>query len=122
MTTSATTFAAPATGDATVFLGSGSQPLNWVWLDRRRNLVARLSWRICKFTLPDMHACMGVPATGKAKTGNAYCLSYDGSGNKGNCDVLTLILEYPYAFNAGSPQAVGTTRTLTLSTVVGRRA
>lgn len=121
VTASAATFADQATGDAVVFLGSGSPPQNWVWLDRRRNLVARLSWRICQFTLPDMHACMGIPPTGKVKSGTPSCFSYSGSG-KGNCDVLTLILEYPYSFGNGTPQAVGTTRMLTLNTVVGRRA
>lgn len=119
LTSAAGTFTALATPDATVFLGTGSPPLNWVWLDRQRNLVARLSWRSCQFQLPDMHACFGVAASGKKnkQSGTPACYA-----NGGNCEMLTLILDYPYAFNGGAPQAVGTTRTLTLTTVVGRRA
>lgn len=125
-TTSASTFTAQATPDATVFLGAGSPPLNWIWLDRPRNLVARLSWIVCQIKSPDLQSCWTTATSGKAPkppggTTPFACYPYGGGGGSSPCELITAVLEYPYAFNAGSPQAVGTTRTLTLGTIVGRR-
>lgn len=122
-TASTSNFVSQATSGPQVFLGTGSPPLNWVWLDVSRNLVARLSWRTCTFKLPDLQSCWGYASgSGGGKgTSTPSCFSYSGAGN-GVCEMITAILEFPYNFSGGSPQAVGTTRTLTLSTVVGRRS
>ena len=129
-----------------VFLGaslpagtsSSTPPQNWVWLDQRRGLVARLSWTLCKIVKSnnDLQPCWGAATSSTAPPPAPVwvvpfaCAAYDGSrgwasssslGNSNPCELMIAVLEYPYAFNNGAPQAVGTTRTLTLSTIVGRR-
>ena len=123
-------FTAPASPDTLVWLyGTQSPPLNYVWLDRSRGLLARLSWSSCDVTDQTSSACWVTGGKPKPSTKTALCYGY-GGGN-GVCDLITMFLDYPYVLVAGVPTplvrgvatagATAPATTLTLSTVVGRR-
>ena len=76
---------------------------NLVWLDMEKDLTAQLSWTLVSlsdqcFPDPDEQTSVG-------------------------CQILTLYLDYPYRFTAGSPPtnvALDTVETISLQTIVGR--
>ena len=112
MTTSAATF---ATNDFLVWRksgGSSNLDRTYVWIDRNRNQMARLSW-----TATDI-----VTTVCTYGTADCRCFGYSGAAAaRDNCKVLTLYLEYPY-FYASSGTATPATRlrTITLKTLIGR--
>lgn len=97
--------------------GTGANTRNYVWLDQDRGILAQLSWS----ELP-MSQCGN--AGGNA-TSPCTCYAFSGSGNvNGNCLQLLLVLNYPFTIQGGvAGQMPGQTlKTLTLRTIVGRRA
>jgi prepilin-type N-terminal cleavage/methylation domain-containing protein len=121
-------FNAPAAPDTLVWLyGTQSPPLNYVWLDRSRGLLARLSWSSCDVTDLTSSACWVTGGKQKKSKNTATCYGY--GGGSGVCDLITMFLDYPYVLVGGVPTplvggvaSTGTApTTLTLSTVVGRR-
>ena len=136
LTASTSSFAATSSTDSLVWVsGSGAATQNFVWLDRPRAIMARLSWVACPLsavatgssgTLVDNTAavCWG---TTKASAPN-LCFAYDGTGGGTPCSLATLVLDYPYRLVNGVAVAESqlpgthlTPATLTLSTLVGRR-
>jgi prepilin-type N-terminal cleavage/methylation domain-containing protein len=123
-------FNAPAAPDSLVWLyGAQSPPLNYVWLDRSRGLLGRLSWSSCDVTDQTSTACWITGGKQKKSKNTATCYGY--GGGSGVCDLITMFLDYPYVLVGGIPTplvkgaatagATALLTTLTLSTVVGRR-
>ncbi|MBF0459897.1 MAG: prepilin-type N-terminal cleavage/methylation domain-containing protein [Magnetococcales bacterium] len=90
-----------------LYLGDTTSPdnsdRNVVWLDRDNRLVARLSWTLDTSSPP--------PA---------------GCAGTGGCQLLTLYLDYPYRFLAGTDPSktdppVYTVETVSVKTIVGQR-
>ncbi len=123
--------------DSTILVsGKDTTTQNFVWIDRARNIVGRLSWIACPIS--------GVTASGSSTaavcwgtssaTPSTSCLAYSkpkpsGSLNSdgASCHLLTLVLDYPYrALGSGVtdeallPGVHLPSSTLTLSTIVGR--
>ncbi len=126
-TTSPSSFAATSSSDALVLVyGSGTSTQDFVWLDRPRTIMARLSWVTCNVTGNTTAACWGGPGpAGVAST----CFAPAGGSAGAPCQLLTVVLEWPYRLVGGAPVADSTlaggrlaTGVLTLSTIVGRRA
>lgn len=80
---------------------------NIVWLDRERNIVAQISW-----LLEDM------PSTDPSVATDTPCKTT-------SCKRLTLLLDYPFRFDASATPpfqpTMGPIETITLQTIVGRR-
>jgi Tfp pilus assembly protein PilV len=100
--------------------GSFSSTRNYVWLDQNRGILGRISW------MEESLSLCGVAETGGQ---NIPCGCYSFSGFlgtilPGNCIELVLVLEYPFTVQSGAPVQMPnqTLRTITLSTIVGRRA
>lgn len=103
--------------------GTGLTMQNFVWLDRARTILARLSIVQC-------------PVTGTSPTGSATAAACWGNGAAAGtpsacysfaCSIATVILEYPYRWTGNAPVSESTlsgTRltptVLTLSSVVGQ--
>lgn len=128
--TTLSAFSAPAAPDTLVWLyGAQSPPLNYVWLDRSRGLLARLSWSSCDVTDQTSAACWVTGGKQTKSKNTATCYGYN--GGSGVCDLITMFLDYPYILVGGVPTPLvrGTASatqtasltTLTLSTIVGRR-
>lgn len=107
-----TSLAAFQASDTPVWLPGGSPPTNWVWLDRPRNLVANLSWVSCPVTDKLGAACWGQGG----KTGATSKCYRDVP-----CQLVTVVLTYPYRLAGSAATPLGATSTLTLSTIVGQR-
>jgi Tfp pilus assembly protein PilV len=109
VTSSAATFAGtdPKVWVHSNFLSSLNR--SYVWLDKGRNLMARLSW-VSTDIAPS-------PCT----TGSCVCRSFLGIGT-GSCRRISLFLEYPYRMVSGAPVAGSRIESVTLSTIVGRRS
>ena len=142
-TTSAATFSSATSTDSAVWIyGNGPTTQNFVWLDRLRNIMARLSWVACPLSAVPSPNGTGGPA-GSGLTGNTsavcwgstrasppnLCYAYDATPGGTPCSLVTLVLEYPYRLSGGVPVAESqyagshlTPTTLTLSTLVGRRS
>ena len=123
-----------ASDDPVWVVGTGTAARNYVWLDRGRNLAARISWTECDVSATTAATCWdGKPAkkTSPSAPGSsaAYsCLDFgggnkDGSSGGDRCRLIQLVLEYSFRVQGTTtaPVAAGGNRTLTLSTVVGRR-
>ena len=108
--------------------GSGASARNYVWLDLARNLAARLSWIECEVTVTAATDCWDMTSGKKpkkpkgSKDGVYACLGFDGGAGGDYCRMVTLVLEYPFRVSGTTVAAAGGTRTLTLSTIVGRRS
>lgn len=106
VTTSASTF---ASSDFLVWYVTNYQgsDRNFVWLDRDRRLMASMSW------------------TANDLTVGSNCWSFGGNSgsSSGNpCKQLTLTFEYPFRLDtSGSIQQLPNLKSLSLSTIVGRR-
>lgn len=110
----------------------GSGTPNFVWLDRDRGVIARLSWVGCAVSSGTVsnsaQACWTeagkVP---KAPPGTPFaCVPFSGYGGSGAkaCQLLTLVLDYPYRLQNGTPvqdPQTAALKTMTLNTIVGRR-
>ena len=90
-----------------------SFPLNrtYVWIDKNRNLVGRLSWAATDITVA---SCI--------QTADCSCQKFDNSSaNGGHCQRLDVYLEYPYRFaNSGTVTAPAQLETISIKTIVGR--
>ncbi len=125
----ASAFTAAAAPDTLVWLyAGGSAPFNYVWLDRPRGLLARLSWSSCDVTANTSSACWVLAGKQPGPGPTATCYGY--GGGRGVCDLITMFLDYPYVLVGGAPTplvggiasaAASPGTTLTLSTIVGRR-
>ena len=94
--------------------GTGASTRNYVWLDQDRGILAQLSWS--ELPLSQCNAGGGVNSA-------CVCNAFSGSGN-GNCVQLLLVLNYPFIIQGGVAvqMPAQTAKTLTLRTIVGRRA
>ncbi len=85
----------------------------YVWLDRDRNVAARLSW-----ITNDINVVFCIGAD------NCSCHDFDGSSSplfKDYCRYLTLYLEYPYRSDSDGDMTAGPgLQSLSLKTIVGR--
>ena len=88
-------------------------PLNrtYVWIDKDRNLVGRLSWVATDIVVP---SCI--------QNADCSCQRYDNlSLNGGRCQSLDVYLEYPYRFAAsGTVTAPAQLQTISIKTIAGR--
>ena len=88
-------------------------PLNrtYVWLDKNRNLVGRLSWVATDIVVP---SCI--------QNADCSCQRYDNiSLNGGRCQRLDVYLEYPYRFaTSGTITAPAQLQTISIKTIAGR--
>lgn len=103
-----------------VWLPGGTPPANWVWLDPARSLVANLSWVSCPVTDRLGAACWEGSGK-KGKLSKCYVPPGPPPPPPTSCQLITVVLTYPYKLTQGSTTPVGTTSTLTLSTIVGQR-
>lgn len=92
---------------------------NYVWVDRDRDIVGRLSWEDSDLII---NACDADNETG----GSSPCLCFDfDKGTAGaRCREIMLTLEFPIRWNrtTNQPEALpGDTEILSLRTIVGRR-
>lgn len=115
--------------DAAVLVqGSGASARNHVWLDPERNLVARLSWIECEVTRSAQADCWDKSSSKKPKKAKGRkdsvfaCFAFDGSEESDFCRMVTLVLEYPFRINGTTVTPAGNIRTMTLSTITGRRS
>jgi len=94
--------------------GSGSSARNYVWLDQDRGIVARLSWM--ETPLMQCGAAAGHSAF------SCFCYGFSGFGASA-CPEIILVIDYPYIIQGGTAVAMPNQnlKTLTLSTIVGRR-
>ncbi len=113
VTSSIATFQA---SDTAVLLIGTIPPANYVWIDRGRRVMANLSWASCPVTTNLPTDCWG--QTGKAGTASSC---WSGTGTT-PCQLATLILVYPYLLQNGVIVAGSKLNTVTLSTILGRRA
>jgi hypothetical protein len=93
---------------------------NYVWLDQNRGILGRLSW---------MEESLSQCGVGEINGRNTPCGCYSFSGLlgtiiPGSCIEVVLVLEYPFTVQGGSPAQMPnqSLQTITLSTIVGRRA
>jgi prepilin-type N-terminal cleavage/methylation domain-containing protein len=112
MTSSANTFSTGS--EFLVWIDGNILPaLNrtYVWIDKSRNLVGRLSWAATDITVA---SCIQAADCSCQRFDN---LSLDG----GRCQRLDVYLEYPYRFAAsGSVTAPAQLETISVKTIVGR--
>jgi prepilin-type N-terminal cleavage/methylation domain-containing protein len=102
--------------------GLGAAARDYVWLDRGRAAMARISWIACPISATTLPDCWGGTAgKGKVPNGAYNCYPASGLAVAGTCQLLTLVLDYPYWLQNGAAVAGPTVTTLTLNTVVGRR-
>jgi prepilin-type N-terminal cleavage/methylation domain-containing protein len=83
----------------------------YVWIDKNRNLVGRLSWVATDITVP---SCI--------QAADCSCQRYDNlSLNGGRCQSLDVYLEYPYRFaTSGTVTAPAQLQTISIKTIAGR--
>jgi prepilin-type N-terminal cleavage/methylation domain-containing protein len=84
----------------------------YVWIDKDRNLLGRLSWTSTNIVVT---ACWG-------DDDDCECLGYGGvQGSEDWCRVIELFIEYPYHYAAPDTViAPSNLQTVTLKTIVGR--
>jgi prepilin-type N-terminal cleavage/methylation domain-containing protein len=112
VTTSAGTF--PTGSEFLVWTNSNILPaLNrtYVWIDKNRNLVGRLSW-----------VATDIVVSSCIQTADCSCQRFDNlSLNGGRCQRLDVYLEYPYRFaTSGTVTAPTQLQTISVGTIVGR--
>ncbi|MGI3777525.1 MAG: type IV pilus modification PilV family protein [Janthinobacterium lividum] len=131
-TTSVSGFASPTSSDSALWIyGSGTSTQDFVWLDRPRSIMARLSWVSCPVSASSVSVsntaavCWGSTAS---RPMAGLCYAYDGGTGGTSCSLVTLVLDYPFRLSNNVPVAESqlpgshlTPTTLTLSTIVGRR-
>jgi hypothetical protein len=108
--------------------GNGASTRNYVWLDQDRGILAQLSWSElplsqCKTGGGTNLPCTCYPFLPILPVLDLLGILTVGVGI-GNCVQLLLVLDYPFTIQGGvAVQMPGQTlRTLTLRTIVGRRA
>jgi hypothetical protein len=112
VTTSANTFSTSSEfliWDNLGFLSSLNR--TYVWIDKNRNLVGRLSWVATDIVVP---SCI--------QNADCSCQRYDNlSLNGGRCQRLDVYLEYPYRFaTSGTVTAPAQLQTISIKTIAGR--
>lgn len=120
--TTAAAFTAANAADSLVWLYRyGGATQNFVWLDRSRGLLARLSWSACQVTDVTSSSCWVTGGKQPKSKGTATCYGYGGGSDV--CELITMFLEFPYVLTGSVPTPLGTITpgTLSLSTIVGRR-
>jgi prepilin-type N-terminal cleavage/methylation domain-containing protein len=91
--------------------GTANLDRTYVWIDRTRNVMGRLSWATTDIVTP---SCFG---------DDCECFGYSGTAfSESWCKILTLYIEYPYYFVAATGTVITPSRvnTMTLKTIVGR--
>lgn len=105
-----------------VVLVSGLLPANqrnYVWIDRDRDIVGRLSWEESDL---QVDLCDGNNQTGGSSP--CLCLDFGGGSGGADCRQIMLTLEFPFRWDrdAAAPVAMPQDREiLSLRTIVGRR-
>lgn len=100
--------------DAQVLLdgAAGSAERNYVWIDRDRGIMGRLSW-----------SEVDLPTGSQAGGASGLCLDYSGGTAGDNCREISLYLEYPFRLVGTVPTAdPDGTDIMPLKTIVGRRS
>lgn len=122
-----------ASDDSVWLTGDRQSSRNYVWLDRGRNLAARISWTECEISANAASYCWDGTAAARApvppKLSNSnqqyFCTDFDNKDTGDRCRLIQLVLEYAFRVDvqgaAVTPVAAGGNRVLTLSTIVGRR-
>ena len=84
---------------------------SYVWIDKNRNLVGRLSWVATDITVA---SCI--------QAADCSCQRFDNlSLNGGRCQRLDVYLEYPYRFaTSGTVTAPAKLETISVKTIAGR--
>jgi prepilin-type N-terminal cleavage/methylation domain-containing protein len=104
-----------ATNAAVWKTGFGLATRNYVWIDQDRGILGMLSW-------------MEQPLTCNNKPDGAphpcQCYQFSGGPGPGTCITVMLVLNYPYTISGGAPAQMpgNTLKTLSLMTIMGRRA
>ncbi len=111
---------APASPILFVDEGGLSADRNYVWIDKARNIVGRLSWTEADIVVNRCNA-----SNEYALLGLLPCTCTDWSGNTASggdrCRFLTLYLDYPFHWNGSAVVAAPVSaRTISLQTIVGR--
>jgi prepilin-type N-terminal cleavage/methylation domain-containing protein len=113
LTTSAATF---STGSEFLvwvqanFLSSLNR--NYVWIDKNKNIVGRLSWVMANINVASCIQAL-----------DCSCQRYDNDSLlPGHCQTLDVYLEYPYRFDAAAASVTppAQLQTISLRTIVGR--
>jgi prepilin-type N-terminal cleavage/methylation domain-containing protein len=86
-----------------------AQNRSYVWIDRNRNLLGRVSWATSNI----------IPSACVSGGGTCWCVGFSGGG-AAQCRKLDLYLEYPYRLSGGSAVADPSVQTVSISTIVGR--
>jgi prepilin-type N-terminal cleavage/methylation domain-containing protein len=95
--------------------GVGPATRNYVWIDQDRGILGMLSW-------------MEQPLTCNNKPDGAphpcQCYQFSGGPGPGTCITVMLVLNYPYTISGGAPAQMpgNTLKTISLTTIMGRRA
>lgn len=92
---------------------------NYVWIDRDRDIVGRLSWEESDLVID---ACDANNAPSGANP--CLCFDFDKGAGGARCREIMLSLEFPIRWDRAADQAValpGQTEVLSLRTIVGRR-
>lgn len=92
---------------------------NYVWIDRGRDIVGRLSWEESDLVID---ACDADNQTGGSQP--CLCFDYDKGTAGARCREIMLTLEFPLRWNDATDSAVAMstpTEILSLRTIVGRR-
>ena len=119
VTDSVATFEAGA--DALVLLDDDADDTadrNYVWVDRSRGVLGRLSWAQAEVTVTNTGAGPNGVTPDASLTG--LCFDFGGGAGGANCREISLYLEYPFRLKSGVPTADPFTETLPLKTIVGR--
>ncbi|MBA2587277.1 MAG: hypothetical protein H0U98_01500 [Alphaproteobacteria bacterium] len=82
---------------------------SYVWIDRSRNVMGRLSWTLTNVT----------PSGCLVGGDGCWCVSFSGSG-PARCQKMDLFLEYPFQLASGSAVADSSMQTISMSTIIGR--
>lgn len=113
--------------DTNVWIAGGMPAQNFVWVDHSRNLMGRMSWVSCAVSSNGQttNICWSSPTAGKLPPSvPSTCMQFSApvAGKTTPCLLITLVLDYPYSLVSGAAVPAGNLTTLTLSTIVGRRA
>lgn len=83
---------------------------NFVWIDRERDIVGRLSW--IEQDVAQQETCDGL---------DCFCFDWAGGSGGTECREITLYLEFPFRMTASGPAEMDQpTLIMPLKTVVGR--
>ncbi|MBT4490717.1 MAG: hypothetical protein HOC72_24475, partial [Rhodospirillaceae bacterium] len=91
---------------------------NYVWIDKDRNVVGRLSWIETEVVID---SCDGNGEYSQSGSSPCYCPAWTGSGPGTRCREISVYLEYPFRWVSGAVvQQATRLEIIPLKTIVGR--